>query len=76
MRRNIYLQGLFIKFTKKITCNVGLLLKITNKICNKIRAAADIPSIGNEGWTSDKIKKSARYSTNYMKLHNIQPCAA
>ena len=49
MRQDGYLQGLFIKFTKKITSNVGRLLKITNKICNKIRAAADIPSIGNEG---------------------------
>jgi hypothetical protein len=27
-------------------------------------------------WTSVKIKLSTRYSTNYMKLHNIQSCAA
>ena len=49
MHQDGYLRGLFIKFTKKITRNDGRLLKITNKICNKIRAAADIPSIGNKG---------------------------
>jgi len=43
-----YLQGLFIKITKENTCNVRCLLKITNKICNKIRAAADIPTVDNE----------------------------
>ena len=49
MLQDGYLQGLSIKISKKITCNVGRLLKIRNNISNKIRAAADISSVGNEG---------------------------
>ena len=66
MGRDVYLQGLFIRNTKKVTCKVGRLLKITNKFETRLEQLQIFLLLAMMDWTSVKIKLSTRYSTNYM----------